>query len=95
MGVRNICTKIYKARKDHNDDSAFLIVEALDYIRSCKRLTFTEMRAIAELKANVWKIKKGQLYEAQFNEMDGEIYTFKTLPAIAAICRKLRLYDEI
>lgn len=92
--VRNICTKIYKARKDHNDDSAFLIVESLDYIRSCGKLTFTEMRAVAQLKANVWKIKKGQLYEAQFNEMDGDIYTFKTLPTIAKVCQKLKLYEE-
>lgn len=94
MGARNICTKIYKARKDHNDDSAFSIVESMHYIRTCKKLTFTEMRAIAELKANVWKIKKGQLYEAQFNEMDGECYTFKTLPAISKICQKLKLYEE-
>ena len=87
MGARNISTKLVKARKDHRDDSRYFIEE----VRYSKKLSFSEWRAIAELKANNWMIKKGQIYERQYNEMDGDTYTFKSLPAIVKICQKLDL----
>ena len=93
MGARNISTKLLKARKDHPDDSAHWINEDFNYLRSGKKLTFSELRAIAELKANNWMIKKGQLYERQYNVQDGETFTFKSLPAIVKICQKLDLYQ--
>lgn len=91
MMARNIRTIIRKARKDHIDDSIVFIEESMNCLNG--ELTFAEWRAIASLKANNWRIKKGQLYEFQTNEMDGEIYTFKSLPIIVKICQRLGLYD--
>lgn len=93
MSARNISTQILIARKDHRDDSADWLLQDFSYIRSSGRLTFSELRTIAHLKANNWMIKKGQLYERQYNEQDGETFTFKTLPAIGKICTKLGLYE--
>jgi len=90
MGARNISTKLVKARKDHRDDSRYFIEE----VRHYEKLSFTEWRAIAELKANNWIIKKGQLYERQYNVQNGQVFTFRSLPAIIKICMKLRLYDD-
>lgn len=81
------------AQKDYKDDSAEFIIECMYSIRS-GLLTFSELRAIARLKANGWKIKKGQVYMKQFNKMDGDTYTFRSLPEIAAICHKYELYPE-
>jgi hypothetical protein len=91
--VRNISTNIVRARKDYHDDSTEFLDGILDYRPRIKvGLTFTEWRQIAQLKANRWRILKGQLYERQYNVMDGQTYTFKTLPEIAKICQKLNLY---
>lgn len=88
-----ISSKTIKARKDHADDSAEFIGMDEGWYRSGGRLTFSELRSIARLKANNWKILKGQLYTRQYCEQDGQTYTFKSLPDILAICIKHRLYD--
>lgn len=95
--VENIRTTIQKANKDYHDDSSeFIINGFLDYVnRRGTGLTFTQWRTIANLKANQWKIKRGQIYERQFNKMDGRVYTFKTLSAIAAICQQFNLGNDI
>jgi hypothetical protein len=92
--ARNISRKIVKANKDHHDDSAEWLESILhERLWSSEwQLSFSEWRSIAKLKANGWKIKKGQLYERQYNVQDGETFTFKTLPEIAKICQKLDLY---
>lgn len=99
--VENISTTTQRARKDYRDDSAEFIKEAMDIIRhgyldrgKIIKFQFHELRAIAQLKANNWKIKKGQMYEKQFNKMDGDVYTFRTLPAIGDICQKHKLYGD-
>lgn len=102
--ARLIKAQARKARKDHKDDSAEFIIEAMEWIRNgslpgskvgqFKRVTFTELRAIAQLKANNWKIKKGQVYVLQFNEYEGSLYTFKTLPLILKICLKHKIYGD-
>lgn len=90
----SISTTLQRARKDYRDDSAEFIIDSLPYPRKRERLTFTEWRAIAKLKANGWKILKGQVYEKQFNNIDGDVCTFKTLPDIGKICSKYKLYPE-
>lgn len=94
--VENIRTTVQCASKDYHDDSSEFIQNGLlDYVNvSGTGLTFADWRSIAELKANNWKIKKGQKYERQFNKMDGRVYTFRTLPAIAKICQNHDLYRE-
>lgn len=91
----NISTKLVVARKDHHDDSYEWLEPLLHerFYGSKWQLSFTEWRTIAALKANKWKIKKGQTYERQCNVQDGQIYTFKTLPEIAKICKKLEAYE--
>lgn len=102
--VTAIKDQMREARKKHPDDSAYFIIEAMDWIRhgslpydyvgKHERLTFTELRAIAQLKANNWMIMPGQAYIKQWNKMDGEHYTFKTLPHIYKICVKYKLYGD-
>lgn len=92
--ARNISTRLVIARKDHHDDSYEFIEPILHerFYGSKWQLPFTEWRSIAKLKANGWKIKKGQLYERQYNIQDGDTYTFKSLPEIVKICEKLEAY---
>lgn len=75
-------TKIKAARKDHLDDAGTFINEMLYDLRIPnnfgKKITFTEWRMIATLKANCWKIKKGQAYESSFCVMDNYGYTFRS-----------------
>lgn len=92
--ARNISTAIFKARKDYHDDS-YEWLEPFLHERlygSRWQLSFSDWRTIAKLKANGWKIKKGQVYERQYNVQDGETYTFKSLPEIVKICQKLDAY---
>ena len=90
---RIIFEKEYTAHKDYIDDAGVWVNECLDDIRYGKVLTFAELRAIARLKDNGWKIKKGQRYHRSFNEFEGDVYTFRCLPEIQAICVRLDLYD--
>lgn len=52
-----------------------------------------EMREIAKAKRNNWQIQIGQQYIRQNNIQDGEIYTFKAIPAIDEICLNHDLYE--
>jgi hypothetical protein len=90
--VTLIKSQASKARYPRHDDSAEYIIEAMDFIRHGGKMTFAERRAIAQLKANNWQIQKGQVYVRQWNVMDGEHYTVRTLPLILRICIKYNLY---
>lgn len=103
--VQLIAAQARKARKDRHDDSAEFIIEAMEYIRIGKfpgrhvgapwqKMSFSELRSIARLKANNWRIVKGQLYIKQFNKQQGQYYTFYTLPDILRICVKYKLYGD-
>lgn len=104
MAVQLITSEARRARYERHDDSAEFIIEALEWIRLGKmpgkrigewrKIKFSELRAIAQLKANNWQIKKGQLYVKQFCKQDGELYTFYTLPHILRICIKYKIYGE-
>jgi|ERR1044072_4001247 hypothetical protein len=104
MHVELITAEARYARYERRDDSAEFIIEALDWIRLGKvpgnrigewrKIKFSELRAIAKLKANNWRIQKGQLYIKQFCKQHGELYTFCTLPHILRICTKYKLYGD-
>lgn len=89
-------SKLVKAQKEYYDDCADFIMESLHWLREGNygKLEFKEWRAIAESIRNHWKIKKGTIHEVQVNKMDGEIYSFRSMPAIIAICTKYDLYPE-
>jgi len=102
--VQLIAAETRKARFDRHDDSAEFIQEAMEYIRAgyfpgdrigrIRKIKFHELRAIAQLKANNWVIKKGQHYIKQYNKMEGQLYNFCTLPAILRFCTKYKLYGD-
>lgn len=81
------------ARKDHEDSAGVWIRECLSDIRTCGELTFSEFRTIAKLKANRWKILKGEKYIDCVTKQDGELYQFKYKPEVNEICQKLNLYQ--
>jgi hypothetical protein len=56
-------------------------------------LSFAELRSIAKAKRNKWRVVKGQKYLRQTNVQSGDIFTFKAIPAIHAICLAHDYYD--
>lgn len=82
------------AKKDHEDSAGVWIREQLEDIRQSIKMEFSEWRAIAKLKANNWKIKKGQKYEYYSIVQDGDFYAFKCLAEIHRICIKYEIYQE-
>lgn len=100
--ITNISSKIHTANKDYNDSSGEYIKEMVDDARHWKKsfkewykgITFSELRAIAKLKANSYKILKGQKYERQFNVDGGDKWENKSLPEIISICYKYDLYPQ-
>ena len=92
--IETLHSTMRKARKDHIDNAGLWLNECLDWIRTSGELTFSELRAIAKLKANNWKILKGQMYQEDICKMGGEIYSFKCNPEINKICLKLDMYDD-
>ena len=89
-------TKIVNAKKEYSDDCREFIICVLDELRRKEFgvFSFKEWRLIAESIRDGWKIKKGQLYEAQVCKMDGEIYTFRNKIGVAAICHKYELFPD-
>jgi len=91
--VETISSVERTARKDHEDSAGVWLRECLSDIRTCGELTFGELRTIAKLKANGWKILKGEKYIDSVTKQDGELYQFKYKPEVNAICQKLNLYQ--
>ena len=57
-------------------------------------LTFTEKKAIAIARRQNESILPGQGYHKSFCKQDGEVFTFRAIPAIHEICLRLELYEE-
>lgn len=82
-----------KARKQYTCDSSTIIRDLLQEIECGEiKLSFSERRAILEARNKHWKILPGETYLCQRNIMDGYIYSFRSIPAIHAICLKHNLY---
>ena len=64
-----------------------------ELVRDYPKLTFSEKRALALAKENGYYIHKGSPYIKQSNKEGSEIWTFKAIPEIHAICVKHDLYD--
>ncbi|MBE0470399.1 MAG: hypothetical protein IBX55_12950 [Methyloprofundus sp.] len=79
------------ARKDHICNSSEILIQSLAYM--IHNLTFAEKREIVKARRNNWAIKKGERYNKQVNKMDGEIYDWKSIPAIHKICIDHDLYQ--
>ena len=83
---------IHTASEEHDEDSSEWLYN-FNY-RADLTLTFSEWRTIAELKANNWKIQKGQIYINQVGVWDGDFYEVKILPEMHKLCLKYDLYPE-
>ena len=77
------------ARKSHHCmASDFILANGI----SGYGYSFSELRSIAKAKRNKFLIIKGQTYLRQNNKFDGDIYTFKAIPALHQICLDHDLY---
>jgi len=78
------------ARKEYCcDASDWLLNEGINGFG----FSFAELREIVIARRNGWKIKKGEKYIRQRGKYDGDLYTFKAIPAIHKICLKYNLYE--
>lgn len=82
---------IKAARKDH-PCSAFWFLSQGDYRNN--GFTFAEYRAIAKAVQNKGFIKKGEPYIRQRNTNGSEIWTYKAIPEIDAICIKYNYFED-
>lgn len=81
------------ARKEYDCDASIFITECLlPYDTS--PLTFTEKRQVVIARRNNYKIQKGQVYIRQFNNQEGQVFTFRAIPEMHAICVRLKLYYD-
>lgn len=55
--------------------------------------SFAELRVIAKAKKSKFRILKGEKYLNQRNKCDGDIYTFRAIPEMHAICLAHDLYE--
>lgn len=83
--------KIKAAQKDHGCDACLFIDKhnLRDYT-----FTFSEWRALLKARENNWTIKKGEPYIRQRNAEGSDIWNFKAIPEIHAICLKYDYYAE-
>jgi hypothetical protein len=81
-----------KARKEYSCDASEWL-QSDDWWRSSGQLTFTELRSIVKARDNNWRIKKGDVYAKQINKVDGDLGTFRAIPAIHEICSKHNIYE--
>lgn len=79
-----------KARKDHDCNASDWLINS----GMCDdEFTEDELISIESARANKWKIKKGDEYFRQGQIFDGEMITFKAIPAIDNICKKYDFYE--
>lgn len=81
-----------KARKQYSCDASVWLNQD-DWWRNSGKLSFTELREIAKAKANNWKIQVGDVYLNQVNKQDGDLMTFRAIPAIHKICLNHNVYE--
>lgn len=102
MGVDVIRESIQKARKEYCDDG----LEWIDQYISDKgwsdgwlgglKPSFADFRILVWIKNNrkeASRIFPGQRYISQFNNQDGEVFTYRTKTIFHDICVKLKLYQ--
>ena len=89
--LETLNSKTRTARKDH-DCMASVWITNNDLGGS--NFTFPEWRAIAKAKANDWKILRGQKYNWASCKQDGELFIWKAIPELEAICHKYEYFVD-
>ncbi len=82
---------ITKARKQYDCDLAWFIYDI--EFSHCK-MSFSELRILAEYKINNKKIMKGDIYIRQFNKKDGDVFTFRAKKDVWDLLNKYDLLFE-
>ena len=91
MGVEVLSESRPVAKKDH-DCNACEWLNNSGYANEGD-LTPDEWKVYQLAESKEFKVKKGEIYIRQNNKFDGEVYTFKAIPAIHDICIKYDLYE--
>ena len=94
--------KVTKAKKEYNDDGWEWIKEWIDdgccvgTYRKPQKITFAEGRILVahRNKPKPHKILPGEVYQHQFNKMDGDTYTFRMNQKLYEIACKYDLFPE-
>lgn len=84
--------EVKKARKLYHDMAWDWIQNSILCYREDWKLTFSEWRSIAKMKAKRGKILIGEPYYWQFNTADGDTWTFRASKEMFAICKKYDLF---
>ena len=96
MGVEVINQSVQKAKKVYTDDGWEEINNWILYgmqTERGKKVSFADKRTLVSAKNNMpHKIQVGQLYERQFNKMDGQVYTWRTKKVFYDIIIKYDLF---
>lgn len=99
--IQIIHRSTYKAKRVYEDDGSEFISEFINercYIGLKTKLNFTELRIMVRCRKErdyLNKIMPGQLYERQFNEFEGQTYTWRMKKELYDIACKYHLFPEI
>lgn len=57
------------------------------------KFSYAELREIVTARRNRWRIVPGQLYRRIVSVERGDLYVWRVIPAIDAICHKHDIYE--
>jgi hypothetical protein len=86
--------RMVKARKHHTCMASEWLVNSCDHPFALEDFSFTERRQIVIARRQHWRILPGQVHHVSVLKQDGEIYTFRAIPDIHAICLNHDLYVD-
>ncbi len=95
--IQIIHSKIYKARKEYFDDGAENVMEWRrgGYYTNKQTLDPIDVLRIEEEATNEpYKIHKGEYYQRQFNNYEGDVGTWRTKQIFYEIMCKYKLFSE-
>ena len=92
MPQRTISESTPVARKNYGCDACNWISEGMPDV--LEGLSYSEIRAIVKARNNGWRIMKGQKHlQATIVSCDGDLVSWRAIPAIHDICMEHDIYD--
>ena len=89
MSLTNISESLQTATKDYDCNACEWIKSALGHLD----FSFSELGVIALAKHDNYKIKKGDVYLRQSNNLNGSVCTFRARPEVHEICLRRGVYE--
>ena len=89
--MRTISQSTPVARKTYGCDACVWLTEGgMDFL---DEMTFTDKREIVKARQNGWRILKGEKHtQATLISCDGDMISWRAIPAIDEICKKYDIY---